>query len=475
MHLYLDETKKRSFARQIYGEIRKKILSGELESDQALPSSRDLSRELCVARNTVLTAYDMLVSEGAVYSVAGSGFYVSSDVKYEPRSISMDDRQTASLSDYVITEKTINFDSGIPALDLFPRQKWSRTVSRAFLDAPVSALGYDDPQGRPEFRSVLCEYLKKTRGISCRADQIIVTAGTKQSLSLTAKCLLHSESEVWIENPSNTNVEKIFSYYTDKITPFEVDEQGMKPKLFPAAGKPSLIFTTPSHQFPMGGILPMQRRVELIRFARKSGAYLLEDDYDSEFCYDAHPSNSLFELDCEHVIYTGTFSKVLFPSVRLGYLVVPLRLVPQMRELKRLADHHSNSGYQLAMMRFIESGDLERHIRRMKKEYRNRRDCLLELLSSNFGTHVRVHGGSAGMHVVAEFKDTVFDPERIRRLLQAGVYVVPVEDHSLIKGSHTNQIILGYAGLTKDAMTRGLELIKTDLSENSEAFTLTSA
>jgi GntR family transcriptional regulator/MocR family aminotransferase len=146
-----------------------------------------------------------------------------------------------------------------------------------------------------------------------KGEQIIVTAGTKQGLSLTAKCLLHSKSEVWIENPSNANVKKIFSYYTVKLTPFEVDDQGLQPRMFPARGKPTLIFATPSHQFPMGGILPMQRRVELIQFARKSGAYLLEDDYDSEFSYDAHPSNSLFELDCEHDLHRH-LRKVLFPS-----------------------------------------------------------------------------------------------------------------------------------------------------------------
>jgi GntR family transcriptional regulator/MocR family aminotransferase len=207
MRIFLDETKKRSFTPEYMG-IRCKILSGELEAGQSLPSSRDLSRELCVARNTVLTAYDMLVSEGAVYSVPGSGFYVSSDVKYEPHSVSVDDQQTASLSDYAITEKTINFDSGIPALDLFPRQKWNRAVSRAFLDAPVSALGYDDPQGRPEFRSILSELSQKNKGDFMQAEQIIVTAGTKQGLVVwRPKCLCIPEG-VWMEDPSNANVYK---------------------------------------------------------------------------------------------------------------------------------------------------------------------------------------------------------------------------------------------------------------------------
>jgi len=469
LHITLDETKKRSYSKQIYTHIREKILSGELASEKPLPSSRDLSQELCVARNTVLTAYDMLVSQGVIYSVPGSGFYVSPGVKHIPPNISFSDRQTASLSEFIITDKTINFDSGIPALDLFPRQKWNRAVSDAFLNAPVSALGYDDPQGRPEFRRVLCAYLKRTRGISCSPEQIIVTAGAKQGLSLAARCLLDSKSEVWMENPSNLNVQHIFSYYTDKIMPFDVDAQGLQPELFPASGKPTLIFTTPSHQFPMGGILSMQRRIALAEFAAKSRAYLLEDDYDSEFTYDLPPSSSLFELDCERVIYVGTFSKVLFPSIRLGYLVAPLHLIPQLREIKRLADHHSNSAYQLALMRFIEDGDLERHIRQMKKEYRNRRNCLLELLHTSFGEDVHVHGAAAGMHLVAEFEGICFTGEWIGHLMQSGVYVVPVEDHALKKGNHTNQIILGYAGLSKENMSLGIDLIKAEMSELSSA------
>lgn len=379
------------------------------------------------------------------------------------QTVPFDDHQTASLSDLVITDQTINFNSGLPALDLFPREKWNRVVSRTFWDAPDSALGYDDPQGRPEFRNVLCRYLKKTRGISCSPEQMIITAGAKQGLSLVAKCLLDSQSEVWMENPSNINVKQIFTYYTNHIIPFEVDTEGIRPEQFPGDGKPALIFTTPSHQFPMGGILSIQRRIALVEFARKSGAYLLEDDYDSTFSYNAPPSNSLFELDRESVIYVGTFSKVLFPSIRLGYLVVPMHLVPKMRELKRLADHHSNSIYQLALMRFIESGDLDRHIRRMKKEYRKRRDLLLKLMNACFGEQVHIYGAAAGMHIVAEFDGVTFSEERVRRLLSAGVYIVPVERHSQTKGNHENQIILGYAGLEESSLLHGLQLIKDEL------------
>jgi GntR family transcriptional regulator/MocR family aminotransferase len=464
LYLEIDRTHERSFSKQIYTQIREKILSGGLSSGDMLPSTRELSKTLCVARNTILTAYDILISEGMAYSVPGSGVYVSSGVTGNPAPKPIGDFSVASLSDFTIPNNIINFDSGLPALDLFPRGKWNHTAAKAFNEAPISALGYDNPQGRPELREILSTYLNRTRGIACHPDQIIITTGTKQGLSLVAKCLLNAKSEVWIENPSNENVKQIFSYHTDKITPFEVDEEGIQPDLFYYRKKPALIFVTPSHQFPMGGILSIKRRLELIQFARKNDCYLLEDDYDSEFNYEGLPFHSLFELDTEHVIYTGTFSKVMFPSLRLGYLVVPAFLVPQIREWKRLADHHSNSIYQLALMRFIENGDLERHIRRMKREYKKRRDNLLTLLQTYFAGNVKVYGYRAGMHIVAEFKNTVFTPEIVRHLIECGIYVVPVEKHSISKGSHQNQIILGYAQLSYEEMERGLKCLQRGLN-----------
>ncbi|MPM63953.1 HTH-type transcriptional regulatory protein GabR [bioreactor metagenome] len=354
----------------------------------------------------------------------------------------------------------MNFDSGIPALELFPRGKWNQAVSRAFLDAPVSALGYDDPQGRPELRRALAAYLEKTRGFSCDPDQIIITAGAKQGLTLIAKCLLDQNSQVLVEDPTNANVRQIFSYHTEHLLPVPVDGQGMITQELPQGGTPGLIFVTPSHQFPMGGILPLQRRLELIRYARQKGCWLIEDDYDSEFRYDGTPVRSLFELDNQRVIYIGTFSKVLFPSLRLGYLVLPRLLVEQCLTWKRLADHHSNSVYQLALASFIESRALEKHIAHMKKIYDHRRGRLLELLDQHFAGRVRIYGGTAGMHVVAEFQDAVFTPELIQRIRTAGAYLVPVEKHSVL-GGHENQVILGYAQLSPEEMERGLLMIKS--------------
>ena len=254
LYLELDRTQERSYSKQIYAQIREEILSGELRAKDMLPSTRDLSKDLCVARNTVLTAYDILVSEGFLFSLPGSGFFVSSEITCEVQRAQINDFNVASLSDFLLPNNIINFDSGLPALNLFPKSKWNRTTTKALNEAPISALGYDDPQGRLELREVLSNYLKRVRGIKCKPEQIIITAGTKQGLSLVAKCLLTAQSEVWIENPSNENVNQIFAYHTDKIIPFEVDEEGIQPCSFSNQKKsPSLIFVTPAHQFPMGG------------------------------------------------------------------------------------------------------------------------------------------------------------------------------------------------------------------------------
>jgi GntR family transcriptional regulator/MocR family aminotransferase len=461
LYVNLQKEKKRSYTKQIYRDIREKIMKGDLTAGDVLPSTRELSGELSVSRNTVLAAYDMLVSEGLARSVPGSGLYVGEGIAPVQPPFSMGDQQTASLSDEPITPDTVSFDSGIPALDLFPRSKWNTFTSRAFREAPVSALGYDDPQGRPDFRSVLAAYLKNSRGIDCSPEQIIVTTGAKQALSLIAKCLLDDESEVLLEDPSNRNVKQIFSAYTRHITAVPTDREGIVPGLLPAGSCPKLLFTTPSHQFPMGGIMTMGRRQDLISYARKTECLLVEDDYDSEFRYDGTPVNSLYELAPERVIYVGTFSKILYPSLRLGYIVLPSSLVALFREWKRLSDHHSNSVSQLALMCFIESGDLERHIRRMKKVYRKRRDLLLDLLDRYFPGQHRVYGESAGMHLILELPGTEFTAETIRRIREEGVYIVPVEEHTIVKGRHMNQLILGYANLSRRDMEYGLQVIKS--------------
>lgn len=237
----------------------------------------------------------------------------------------------------------------------------------------------------------------------------------------------------------------------------------MKTNLIPQDIKPKFIFVTPSHQFPLGGILPIQRRIQLIQFARKADCYIVEDDYDSEFRYQGAPISSLQGLDPDRVIYIGTFSKILSPALRLGYLVLPPYLTERCRHLKWFTDLHTPSLEQLTLARFIQEGHLERHITKMKKVYRKRRETLINALFKCFTHKVKVTGDSTGIHLIVEFEDIVFTDEILQKILDYRVRVYPVELHANRKGIHQNKIILGYGNLADEEIEEGIRRIKAAL------------
>lgn len=459
----LDRSARRTYTRQIYDTLRRKILSGELSAGDALPPYRELSQELSVSKNTVLSAYDMLVADGVLRAVAGSGFYVESGIR-RPPALPIADEQLTALSDLALPDGTINFDNGLPALERFPRAKWSRAVSAAMMNASPAALSYDLPQGRPELRRALCGHLRRTLGLSCTPERLIVTSGAKQAITLAAECLLRPGREVWIEDPAPALLRQMLACHTDRIISFPVDRHGIDPSAFPADGRPALIIVSPARQFPTGAILPMRRRTALAEFAERSGAYLLEDSFESEFSYDAPPASSLCELSPERVISVGTFSKVLYPSVRLGYMAAPPELIPLLCEHKRLSDHHTNSIYQLALASFLTEGTLEKHIRCMKREYRVRRDHLIACLRREFGSRVRISGETSGMNLIAAFDGVSFTEEAMQTLIRCGVYAVSVEQQAAHKGSHADELILRYAGLTPDELSLGVSRLREGIA-----------
>ncbi len=453
LHISLNRDARRTYTKQIYYAIRQKILSGELLSGEALPPYRKLSQELGISKNTVLSAYDMLVADGVLRSIAGSGFYVEEGMKRREPVCLPAEYQTADMSALIIPEGTVNFDSGQPALELFPRAGWNRAVSAAMMDIPAAALGYDIPQGRPELRQALCEYLRRSQGVYCKPERLIVTSGAKQAVTLAAELLLSGGKEVWIEDPAPALLRHMLAYHTDNIAAFPVDDHGVDPADFPAGRSPGLIIVSPARQFPTGAVMPMKRRMALVEYAENAGAFILEDNFESEFNYDTPPASSLYELAPERVISVGTFSKVLYPSVRLGYMAVPAELLSALCECKRLSDHHTNPVYQMALATFINEGILEKHIRRMKREYRSRRDYLISCLHQTFGAGIHISGGASGMNLVVLFDDVMFTDEKIQRMLQCGVYAVPVER----RGKYTNELILRYAGLTKEEIALGVK------------------
>lgn len=464
----LDRTLNIPLKKQAYDQLRTRIVAGELTSGMKLPSSRTLASELQVSRNLIVEVYEQLIAEGYVDSHEGSGTYVAKGT-YLEKAYSAQNSVTEQ-EDSTSSEDVIDFRSGIPALDLFPRTTWGLIARRVYNETPSSIFGYGHPEGQYELRMVLSEYLARTRGVHCRPNQLVITSGATQAFSLVAKLLASSgKSEVLIEDPVTKEIQTIFKSEGCTLYPVPVDEYGMKTDML-YRDKPSFIFVTPSHQFPFGGTMTIQRRIHLIHFARKMDCYIVEDDYDSEFRHKGTPVSSLQGLDPHRVIYIGTFSKVLSPALRLGYLVLPPSLAEPCRDLKWFADLHTSSFEQLTLAKFIEDGYLEQHIAKMKKLYRKRREKLIGSLDYSFPNRVRIHGDSTGLHLIAEFAEQKFTGDVLEKLMSYHVKVYPVEAHSILKGTHSNKVILGYGNLTLDQIEEGILRLKNSLASTTPAY-----
>ncbi len=468
----IDREKPVPLIRQLYTELRAIILRGDWEAGQKLPSTRKLAEELQISRNVAVEAYEQLYAEGYIESRQGSGYYVSAGIYLEQHARHIEVLSTREFPADSASQ-TIDFRSGVPALEHFPRTTWGKIVQRVCQEAPLSAFGYGRPEGRFELRQVISRYLYRTRGVQCKPEQIIITSGATQALTLIAKVLLTSGSRVVIEDPITQDIQTIFKTAGAVLLPVPADEYGLVTDQLPDphASSPSFVFVTPSHQFPLGGTLPIKRRLQLIRYARESGCYIVEDDYDSEFRYDSPPISSLQGLAEERVIYIGSFSKILSPGLRLGYLVLPLDLVERYQSAKWFSDLHTPTIEQLALAVFIEEGHLEKYINRVKKVYRKRRQTLCDALERAFsGTgNIRILGASAGLHIVVSFADIHFSPGLLDQLENSGVRVYPVEEHAFSPGRHTDKLIIGYGNVSEQQIEEGVRRLYSVLSSVENA------
>ncbi|UOF91241.1 PLP-dependent aminotransferase family protein [Fodinisporobacter ferrooxydans] len=453
--------------RQVYTEIRAKILHGELHGGERLPSTRELASELQVSRNVILEAFDLLLAEGFIEAKQGSGTFITHGAHlnqehfYAPLL-----EQTKQEPAY--QKDMIDFRSGIPALDLFPKKLWGRLSSKVCVDLPETAMCYDKPEGRPELREALSKYLLRMRGVTCHPDQIVITSGTTQALSIVAKLLAAEGREVIVEDPITHEVQTIFISHGFSLQPIPVDQNGMQTEQIPPTCKPAFVYVTPSHQFPLGATLPIKRRIDLIRFARMSNCFIVEDDYDSEYRYEGPPISSLQGLDPKRVVYLGTFSKTVLPSLRIGFMVLPWSLIEQVRKLKWLADLHTPSIDQLILARFIEDGHFDRHVSKMKKIYRNLRNTLVRSLKITFGDKVQIFGDSTGMHLVARFEGIEFTNCVLEEMNAHGVQVYPVEAHVIKKGRRLNESILGYGNLSVEKIEEGVRRMYEAISVQNQ-------
>ncbi|MDQ6423613.1 PLP-dependent aminotransferase family protein [Paenibacillus sp. LHD-117] len=453
----VDRASSISLTIQVYEQVRRRILQNELNEGERLPSSRELASSVGVSRNIVLEVYDRLLAEGYLEVRPQSGTYVAagSHILSEAAQDRLGEAVAAIGRPSPLVD-TIDFRAAHPAADYFPRAVWGRLAREVCMDTPERAFGYAKPEGTAELRHVLARYLLQARGVRCHPDQIVVTSGATQALHLVTELLAKDkQARIAVEDPVTDEMRTIFSYAGADLLPVPVDDKGILPEKLPELDRPDFVFVIPSHQFPLGGTLPIQRRIQLIEYARRMDCCIVEDDYDSEFTYEGVPVHSLQGLDPERVIYVGTFSKILSPALRIGYAVLPVRYVEAYRRLKWFADRHTSTLEQLILARFMEEGYFDRHIRRMRKIYRKRRETLVSGLRKHL-PEAHILGESAGMHLVVEFSDIRFTDKLMERIRVEGVQVYAVEHYVLVKGRHEHQIVMGYGGLPPEAILEGV-------------------
>ncbi len=401
---------------QIYDSFRMRITSGELRPGELIPSTRALARELRISRLPVLNAYAQLLAEGYFESRAGAGTFVASSlpvpaktrirvaalsVPSARRFVSKDAARLPAYERPTWAASLGPFQIGQPDLHQFPIGTWLRLVGRYSREMRVKALQYGDPMGRVDLREALATYLRTSRGVRCEPDQVMIVSGSQQALDLATRVLLNSGDETWVEEPGYWLVQRVLQARGCRIVPVPVDVDGLNVDAgVKLSRKARALFVAPSHQYPLGVMMSASRRLQLIEWAQRAGAWIIEDDYDSEFRYDSLPIASLQGLDRNsRVIYIGTFSKIMFPSLRLGYLVVPRDLVERCAAVRQAMDICPGDLTQAVAARFIREGHFARHIRRMRPVYAERRHALLAAIDDELGDRSHIIGDEAGMHL----------------------------------------------------------------------------
>lgn len=438
--------------RQLYQAIRKQILSGRLKAGDSLPSTRELAVQMKVSRNTVSEAYDMLITEGFVLSRQGAPTRVADGLcmdigKTEPEH---------PVHKMLKPNYSADFQTGRPDLRQFPQYLWQQILHKTSEELSIDQLGYSGPQGMPELRSEISAWLFRSKGLSVDASDIYITSGATHALHLISGLVSRNGNRIAMEDPCNKGILQTFYDAGCDVLPIPVDENGIQPEFLTDETNASMVYVTPSHQFPMGGILPAGRRAKLIRYASKKGIYLIEDDYDSEFRYVGEPIAPLYAMDPQHVIYVGTFSKVLFPAIRIGYVILPRKLQRDWCELRTHTDVQNSPFEQAALAEFLRTRKFDRHIKKMRKLYGMRRSVLLKALEEVFGSTWRVWGDAAGLHLVIQFSGMCFDETFLKRCADYGIRISTVEQYSVRKGNHLDMLLLGYGHMESDEIQKSV-------------------
>ena len=464
--------------RRVYLALKGKIRDGGLGPAARVPSTRALARDLRVSRNTVLLAYEQLAAEGYLVSRHRGATSVAavSPTRPSPAAARLAPERPAPVSAYArrLTERLdpapseapsgpravirYDFRYGRPAVDEFPREIWRRLLAAHARKTSTDALGYGSPAGHGPLRAALSAYLGRARGVVSDPSRIVVVNGTQQALDLIARVLLDPGDGAVVEEPHYPGATIPFEAVGARLLRVPVDAEGLDPAQLPsAARRPRLAYVTPCHQFPSGVILPLERRLALLRWASRVGAWVVEDDYVSEFRYEGHPLEALQSLDRdERVLYMGSFSKTLFPALRVGYLVLPRALVRPFLAAKWVADRFSATLYQEALAELITSGQFERYLRRAGARNAGRRRALIAALRECFGSRAEIAGENTGVHLVVWLNDV--RPRELNALVaraaRAGVGVYSVAPY-YAQPPRRAGLLFGYAALTEGEIRAG--------------------
>jgi GntR family transcriptional regulator/MocR family aminotransferase len=453
---------------QLSDWFRRAIVEGRLRAGQRMPSSRNLAGELGISRVPVMGAYEQLYAEGYLETFVGAGTCVAHAIPGEalksmpgyrsqaplqipsgaaPRRIS---RRAALMKTPPQTwlDHLGAFRIGLPALDQFPFVTWSRLVNRHSRRPPIGAMVYGDPMGHLPFREAIAEYLRTVRAVRCDASQIVVTTGSQQGLQIAAQVLLDPGDRVWMEEPGYPGARQAMLAAGARLVPVPVDQEGLDvAQGIRRARNARVAYITPSHQFPLGTTMSAARRMQLLNWATRHDGWIIEDDYDSEYRFGGRPIASLQGLDvADRVIYVGTLSKVMFPALRLGYIVVPKDLVPAFFDARDAADTFSSTLYQMVMADFIREGHFARHIRRMRALYMERREALVDAIERHASGKLEVIGTPAGMHLVALLPPGVDDVALSIAAAGKGVSARPLSPCHAYPPARGG-LILGYGGV----------------------------
>ncbi|MCB0197725.1 MAG: PLP-dependent aminotransferase family protein [Anaerolineae bacterium] len=483
--IQLDDQEAAPLYEQLYECLRTAIVEGQLNKGVRLPSIRDLSTLLQVSRNTVTNALDQLIAEGYLQSKPGAGTFVNDPLPDELLRVRADNhsatlpppttRQSSQRSTLISTSpqnweignlQNPAFQYGLPALDHFPHTIWARLSARHHRDGLAHQFDFTATVGgyRP-LREAIVEYVQAARGVQCDVEQVIIVSGAHQAIYLAGMILLDPGDTILVEDPGFTSAHRTFRSVGAKLVPVPLDAEGMDLKRVPHSDVlPRVAYIKPSRQHPTGRTMTVERRLELIDWARRNNGWIIEDDYGSAFHYTQRPLPALQGLDTGHrVVYFGTFSKVMFPSLRLGYIIAPPDLIDKFMSLRSIVDSYIPTVSQVILADFMEQGHFTRHLRRMRQLYAERKEIFVKTVQNLWGDSLVLESTHAGTSVTAWLPDSVDDIGVQRLLAGQDITVMPVSPCYLTLPKRSG-LLLGYAACNAEIIKAGLEQVKDVLT-----------